>query len=79
MGRTKTISDSDLAIRHFVFQHFVRKSRPPTIAETANVFGLSEEQTIEAFKRLHDLHFFFLEPGQVRIRMANPLVEEVTR
>jgi len=64
--------DSDLTIRHFVYDHFVRESKPPSVQKIAAQFKLSEEEAAAAYQRLHNGHFFFLEPGTVNIRMANP-------
>jgi len=64
---------NDLAIRHFVYQHFVAEARPPSTAETANALGLTEEDARAAYQRLHDKHFLFLNPGTSNIRLANPL------
>lgn len=66
------ISDQDLAVRTFVYQHFVQTARPPTVAETAVYFHIPANQIEESYQRLHDNHFFFLEPGTLDIRMANP-------
>lgn len=65
-------NDLDLAIRYFVYQHFVREARPPAVLETAQEFDLTEAQAKVAYQRLHHNHFFFLEPGTTNIRMANP-------
>jgi hypothetical protein len=62
----------DLRIRHFVYEHFVRQARPPSVAETAAQFNLPEAEARNCYQRLHDNHFFFLEPGTASIRMANP-------
>lgn len=66
------ITDIDLAVRHFVYRFFVQETRPPAVAETAAEFGLSLPETEAIYKKLHDGHFLFLEPGQSQIRMANP-------
>ena len=64
--------DLDLAIRHYVFHHFALETRPPSVAETAKAFDLTDEQVKAVYERLHQNHFFFLEPGTTNIRMANP-------
>lgn len=66
------ISDDDLAVRTFVYQQFVQTARPPSVAETAVQFNLSETEARNCYQRLHDNHFFFLEPGTLDVRMANP-------
>ena len=40
--------------------------------ETAVHFHLPANQIEESYQRLHNNHFFFLEPGTFSIRMANP-------
>jgi hypothetical protein len=67
-----TATPFDLLIRHFVYQYFVAETRPPSHAETAKAFDLTEEAVREAYQRLHDHHFFFLDPGTSNIRLANP-------
>jgi hypothetical protein len=62
----------DLRIRHFVYAHFAREARPPSVAETAAQFSLPQVEVQNSYQRLHDNHFFFLEPGTTSIRMANP-------
>lgn len=62
----------DQEIRHYVYGHFVRETRPPSVLEMAEAFDLTEEQAKAIFQRLHDNHFFFLDPGTTNIRMANP-------
>ncbi|MBK8903410.1 MAG: hypothetical protein IPM53_19665 [Anaerolineaceae bacterium] len=65
-------SDHDLAVRTFVYQQFVQTARPPTVAETAVQFKLPVAEMQNIYQRLHERHFFFLEPGTFSIRMANP-------
>lgn len=62
----------DLRIRYFVYEHFVRTVRPPSVAETAVQFNMPEAEVSNCYKRLHNNHFFYLEPGTTSIRMANP-------
>lgn len=66
------ISEHDLAVRTFVYQQFMQTARPPSVAETAVQFNLSEAEARNCYQRLHERHFFFLEPGTPDIRMANP-------
>jgi hypothetical protein len=65
-------SDLLWAARHFVYQHFVITTVPPTITETASHFGVSTEQAEQLYYELHARHALFLEPGTTTIRMANP-------
>lgn len=72
MSDPDPVSNQDLAVRTFVYQHFVETASPPTVAETAVHFNLPETTIKKSYQRLHDNHFFFLEPGTLEIRMANP-------
>jgi hypothetical protein len=72
MSDKELLRDLDLAIRHFVYHHFALETRPPSVVETAEAFGLAEEQARAAYERLDHNHFFFLDPGTTNIRMANP-------
>jgi hypothetical protein len=40
--------------------------------EVAAAFGLSKEDARATYQRLYDHHFFFLDPGTLKIRIANP-------
>ena len=59
-------------IRAFVYQHFAETTRPPSVDETADLFGLTHEQAASAYQTLHQRHSFFLGPGTHHILMANP-------
>jgi hypothetical protein len=67
------LNDQDWAIRSFVYTFFVENERPPSVSETANDFKLGKEEARLAYRRLHNAHTLFLQPGTVAIRMANPL------
>lgn len=69
----------DLSIRYFVYKHFVDQTRPPSVIEAAKKFNLTEEEAKAAYNRLHERHFFFLDPGTTDIRMANPFSAIPTR
>ena len=72
MSHPGKISDHDLAVRTFVYQQFVQTARPPTVMETAVHFNAPPNEIENSYQLLHDNHFFFLEPGTLDIRMANP-------
>lgn len=67
-------TDEDLIwqVRVFVYEHFASTTRPPTIDETAEHYGLGAERVATIYGELHRRHAFFLEPNTTRIRMANP-------
>lgn len=64
--------DEDLAIRHYIYDHFVQYATAPAVAVVAQEFGTNQEQMAAIFRRLHDRLFFFLKPGTTDILMANP-------
>lgn len=72
MSKHSKLFQSDLAIRHFVYQTIVTTTSPPTVSETAVHFTITENEAEAAYQRLHNNHFFFLEPNTFSIRMANP-------
>jgi hypothetical protein len=59
-------------IRHFVYSHLADTTHPPTAEDTAMHFNISTEEAGEYYMELHNRHSFFLEPGTLTIRMANP-------
>ncbi|MEZ4592210.1 MAG: organomercurial lyase [Chloroflexota bacterium] len=72
MSDNDPVSNHDLAVRTFVYQQFGQTARPPTVMETAVHFHLPPHEIEKSYQRLHDNHFFFLEPGTLDVRMANP-------
>lgn len=67
------MTSPEKAVRTFVYTFFIEKGRPPSLAETAVQFQISPAASEAIYQRLHDQHAFFLEPGTLDIRMANPL------
>jgi hypothetical protein len=59
-------------VRAFVYSHFADTTRPPSVEETAAHFNIKTEEAGELYKELNNRHSFFLEPGTLTIRMANP-------
>lgn len=66
-------TERDWQIRMHVYEFFVAQGRPPRASETSGELGMSEDEARAAYRRLHDAHAFFLEPGTDDIRLANPL------
>ena len=58
--------------RAFIYKHFADTTRGPNIEETAQHFDIDLTQAGTLYRELHDRHAFFLEPGTLSIRMANP-------
>lgn len=59
-------------VRAFVYRHFAEMTRAPGVDETARHFNISNEEASELYIELNNRHSFFLEPGTLTIRMANP-------
>lgn len=67
------LSEQDWHIRLAVYHYFVDYGRPPAYDEMAQQMGIAPEEARRAYRRLHEQHALFLEPGGETIRMANPL------
>jgi hypothetical protein len=59
-------------IRALVYSHFIETTRPPSVAETASHFGLTQEEAASAYETLAQHHMLFLSPGTHDIAMAWP-------
>jgi hypothetical protein len=59
-------------VRAFVYGHFADTTRAPSTEETARHFNISNKEAGQIYKELNERHAFFLEPGTLTIRMANP-------
>ena len=59
-------------VRAFVYQHFADKAHAPSVDQAARHFNISSEEAGEIYRELNNRHAFFLEPGTLTIRMANP-------
>jgi hypothetical protein len=62
----------DLDVRRHVYFSVVADGRPPSAAETAAAFDLSEPEVAGSYRRLHDAHALVLFPGTTEIWMAHP-------
>jgi hypothetical protein len=59
-------------VRAFVYRYFADTTHAPGVEDTAMHFNISNEEAGQIYKELSDRHAFFLEPGTLNIRMANP-------
>jgi hypothetical protein len=66
------MDERDLDVRRHVYFSVVANGKPPTAAETAAAFGLSEDEAVASYRRLHDAHALVLFPETGEIWMANP-------
>jgi hypothetical protein len=74
MSHTSTTPLPDLLwpIRTFIYRTFAETAQPPSIDAVAHHFHLSLAQVEEIYLELDRRHAFFLEPGTLEIRIANP-------
>ena len=68
-----SLGDQDWQIRLAVYRRFVESGHPPAYAEVARELGIPAAEAQRSYRRLHEHHALFLEPGTDTIRMANPL------
>jgi len=59
-------------VRAFVYKHFAATAQPPSVNETAAHFDFGADEAIAIYQELNRRHAFFLEPGTLSIRIANP-------
>jgi hypothetical protein len=59
-------------LRRVIYDHTLRRGRPPRIDEAAAALGAAPEAVRQAFQRLAEAHVLVLQPGSGEIRMANP-------
>lgn len=59
-------------VRTYVYQHIAKTTQPPTVDETAAYFDLPVQDIAKLYTALDAQHAFFLEPGTMQIRIANP-------
>ena len=68
-----TINESLLwQVRAFVYNHFADTTYAPSVEVTARHFNIEIGEASAIYRDLHNRHAFFLEPGTLAIRMANP-------
>lgn len=59
-------------VRSFVYHHFAETAQAPSVIETASHFDIGVEEAAPYYQELNRRHAFFLEPGTLSIRIANP-------
>ena len=69
---SNVMSPFEQRVRWHVYQHFVEHTVPPTVADLAGTLNVSLDEMETAYRHLDRYHAFFLEPGTLDIRMANP-------
>ncbi len=59
-------------VRAFVYQHLADTTQAPSVDKTARHLNISNKEAGKIYTELNNRHAFFLEPGTLTIRMANP-------
>lgn len=59
-------------VRTFIYRTFAETTQPPDMQEVARHFQISRQEAEAVYRELNSLHAFFLEPGTLDIRIANP-------
>ena len=66
------MDERDLRLRSLTYGLFVERGRAPTPSEVADAGGLTSEEVLAGWRRLHEQHALVLNPATAEIRMANP-------
>lgn len=59
-------------IRAFIYRSFAETTQPPDLQSVARHFQLGQAEVEQVYRELDQRHAFFLEPGSLDIRIANP-------
>jgi hypothetical protein len=59
--RRRSTQTNDDRLRHFIYRHFIREGRAPTVAEMAAALSSSVRKTRAALVRLAQTHAFVLQ------------------
>jgi len=65
-------TDSERAVRLFIFRHFVETANAPDLAAIARATAIAEHDVAAALRKLADQHAIVLAPASVSIWMAHP-------
>ena len=68
----------DLRLRHATYDRFVELGRAPTVDEVAGTVGLTHDDVLAGWRRLHEQHAIVLDAATDEIRMANPFSAVLT-
>ena len=66
------MDEGDLRVRASTYRLFVDLGRAPTVDEVADDSGLTADEALSSWRRLHDQHALVLNPATAELRMANP-------
>ena len=67
-----TPSDLIWQVRAFIYRSFAETAQPPDPKSVARHFQLGPAEVAQVYRELDERHAFFLEPGTMDIRIANP-------
>lgn len=70
--RMPSLSEVDISVRRYVYDHIFNKQSFPRAAEIAEGLGLSLDEVRESFRRMKDAHILVLQEGDEEVLMANP-------
>lgn len=59
-------------VRAFIYHSFAETAQPPDPQSVARHFQLGPDEVAQVYHELDQHHAFFLEPGTLDIRIANP-------
>jgi hypothetical protein len=62
----------DKQVRYRIYDYVMRQGLIPTLTQTSDALGWSNEETAASFQRLADAHMLVLQKGTGEILMANP-------
>ena len=66
------VDSGELTVRNATYGLLVEHGRAPTSEEVAATAGVSADEVVSAWRRLHEGHALVLNPATDEIRMANP-------
>jgi Alkylmercury lyase len=66
------VNEADLKLRNRTYRLFVDLGRAPSSPEVAGSLGVTAEEVVRGWRRLHDNHALVLQEHVDEIRMANP-------
>jgi ribonuclease HI len=65
-------TDSERAVRLFVYRHFVETANAPDLATIARATAIADHDVAAALRKLADQHAIVLAPASVSVWMAHP-------
>ena len=69
-SENRGIDDTDIALRNATYQQYAATGRVPSVAVVAAAVGVSDDDVIAGWRRLHDAHALVLDGDA--LRMLNP-------